>query len=109
MTAFSQPWFPLVFAYSLVMIVALMALHFMSRQRFAGHTGELVMVVFMSTGMMLLVWVPIPWVIKIFPALCLSLIGARLTKAHERSGYLMGQCWVALFFYIIGVSGVLLK
>ena len=106
MTAFAQPWFPLVIAYSLVMIVGLLALHFMSQQRFNETAGEVVMVILMSTGMMLLIWVPQPWLIKLFPAICLAVLGTKLTKAPNRSGYLMGQCWAALVLYIIGVSGI---
>lgn len=109
MMVFSQPWFPLVLAYSLVMIVALLALQFMSSQRFADKPGEVVMIILMSTGMMLLVWVPFPWVIKIFPAICLAVLGAKLTNAPERTVYLMSQCWVCLILYFIGVSGAVLN
>lgn len=109
MMVFTQPWFPLVLAYSLVMIVALLALQFMSLQRFADKPGEVVMIILMSTGMLLLAWVPFPWVIKIFPAICLAALGARLTRSPERSGYLMGQCWACLILYFIGVSGAVLN
>lgn len=103
----TQPWVPLTLAYSLVMIVALLAIQFMSHVRFQGNSGELMMVILMSTGILLLIWIPFPWGVKIFPTIVLAFVGARLTRANERTGYLMGQMWCSLILYFISISGIL--
>lgn len=101
-----QPWLPLVLAYSFLMFVSLLGLAFMSRAHFEGLAGDALMIVLMSTGLLVLIWVPFLWEFKIFPAVCLAVLGCKVTRVEEWRKHKMWSIWVCFLLYFVSVLGL---
>lgn len=102
----TQAWIPTAIGMAAVMITAILGLQAMAAAQFEGKAGEILMIIFMSTGILLLIFLPFGLGLKLLPAVCIAAIGAKLTKAPNRSFGLMLEVWfiLLLFFVILGIG-----
>lgn len=80
-------------AYLAVMFAALYGIQHMTKEWFDGKPGEILMIVFITTGIMVIVYLPLPFLSKLIPAVCVSVIAAKLSHGRERDFNLMFPVW----------------